>query len=56
VGRAIRALPPLVRRANLAAINAEQFGKRLDGLRADGLLRSRAKGEDVYCLDVKLVA
>jgi hypothetical protein len=35
---------------NLAAINAEQFGKRLDGLRADGLLRSRAKGEDVYCL------
>ena len=41
---------------NLAAINAEQFGKRLDGLRAEGLLRSRAKGEDVYCLDVKLVA
>src|SRR5262249_37323235 len=41
---------------NLTAINAEQFGKRLDELRADGLLRSRAKGEDVYCLDVKLVA
>jgi len=41
---------------NLAAMNAEQFGKRLDGLRADGLLRSRAKGEDVYCIDVRLVA
>jgi hypothetical protein len=41
---------------NLAAMNAEQFGKRLDVLRADCLLPSRATGEDVYYLDVKLVA
>jgi hypothetical protein len=41
---------------DLAAITAEQFGKRLDVLRADGLLRARAKGDEVFCIDVKLVA
>jgi hypothetical protein len=41
---------------NLVAMTAEQFGKRLDALRANGLLRSRAKGDEVFCLDVKLVA
>jgi hypothetical protein len=40
----------------LGAMSADMFGKRLDNLRAEGVLRARAKGEDVYCLDVKLVA
>jgi len=34
----------------------DMFGKRLDRLRAEGLVRARAKGEDVFCLDVKFVA
>jgi hypothetical protein len=37
-------------------MSAEQFGKDLDALRADGVLRARAKGDEVFCLDVKLVA
>ena len=40
----------------LTAVPANQFGKRLDALRADGVLRVKAKGNDVYCVDVKLVA
>ena len=39
-----------------SALSADMFGKRLDSLRAESVLRTRAKGEDVYCLDVKLVA
>jgi hypothetical protein len=39
----------------LGAMPADMFGKRLDRLRAEGVLRARAKGEDVYRLDVKLV-
>jgi len=38
------------------AMTAEAFGKRLDRLRVEGIVRARAKGEDVFCLDVKLVA
>ena len=34
----------------LSAMSADMFGKRLDRLRAEGVLRSRVKGEDVYCL------
>src|SRR5262249_11754115 len=41
---------------DLAVMTAEQFGKVLDALRADGVLRVRAKGEEVFCIDVKLVA
>jgi hypothetical protein len=41
---------------NLTAMSADLFGRRLDSLRAEGVLRARAKGDDVYCLDVKLVA
>lgn len=37
-------------------LSAEAFGKHLDELRAEGIIRARAKGRDVYCLDVKLVA
>jgi hypothetical protein len=40
----------------LAAIAANEFGKRLDALRADGVLRVKAKGDEVYCVDVRLVA
>jgi hypothetical protein len=42
--------------AGVSAMTADMFGKRLDRLRAEGVLRARAKGEDVFCLDVKLVA
>jgi hypothetical protein len=41
---------------SLVAIAANQFGKRLDALRADGVLRVKAKGDEVYCVDVRLVA
>jgi len=41
---------------SVIAMTADMFGKRLDRLRAEGVLRARAKGEDVYCLDVTLVA
>jgi|SRR5581483_11338 len=41
---------------DVAALSAELFGKRLDALRVDGVLRARAKGDEVFCLDVRLVA
>src|SRR5262249_25487658 len=41
---------------SVIAMTADMFGKRLDRLRAEGVLRARAKGQDVYCLDVTLVA
>ena len=40
----------------LTAIPANNFGKRLDALRADGVLRAKVKGDEVYCVDVRLVA
>jgi hypothetical protein len=32
------------------------FGKRMDALRVNGVLRAKVKGDEVYCLDVRLVA
>jgi hypothetical protein len=40
----------------VSPLPAEAFGRRLEALRTEGVVRARAKGEDVYCLDVKLVA
>jgi hypothetical protein len=40
----------------IIALAPGAFGRRLEALRTEGVLRSRMKGEDVYCLDVKLVA
>ena len=38
----------------LGAVTADVFGMGLDRLRAERLLRTRANGEDVFCLNVKL--
>lgn len=42
--------------SSLEPYAVREFGTQLDSLRADGVLRVRARGQDVYCLDVKLVA
>jgi hypothetical protein len=41
---------------SLSPLDAEAFGGELDRLRAEGIIRARAKGQDVHCLDVRLIA
>jgi hypothetical protein len=39
----------------LEAMSIDQFRKRLDALRVEGIIRTRRRGDDVYCLGVQLV-
>jgi hypothetical protein len=40
----------------LAPLDPEAFGSTLDALRSEGVIRARARGQDVHCLDVRLSA
>ena len=37
-------------------VDAVKFGRQLDALRSEGVLRARRQGADVLCVDVKLIA
>jgi hypothetical protein len=41
---------------DLTPLDASPFGQRLDAFRSDGIIRTRRQGDDVFCIDVKLVA